>query len=31
MDIFMRSTEAQISQRKIEGYLKYAEILQWGR
>ena len=31
MDFFIRSTEAQISQRKLEGYLKYAEILQWGR
>ncbi|MED3562261.1 terminase [Bacillus xiapuensis] len=31
MDFFIRNSDAQISQRKIEGYLKLAEIIQWGR
>ncbi|WP_299831248.1 terminase [uncultured Metabacillus sp.] len=31
MDFFIRSTDAQISQRKLEGYLKLSEIIQWGR
>ena len=31
MDYFIRNSEMQISQKKIEGYLKLAEIIQWGR
>ena len=31
MDYFIRKTDVQISQRKLEGYLKLAEIIQWGR
>jgi len=31
MDYFIRNSELQISQKKIEGYLKLAEIIQWGR
>ena len=29
--IFVKPTDLEISQRKYEGYKKYAEILQWGR
>jgi hypothetical protein len=31
MDYFIRNTDTQISQRKLEGYFKLAEIIQWGR
>jgi len=31
MDYFVRSTEKNISQRKLEGYLKLAQVVQWGR
>lgn len=31
MEIYMKQTDLQISQRKLEGYLKLAEIIQWGR
>jgi hypothetical protein len=31
MDFMLKSTQAQISQRKLEQYLKLAKIIQWGR
>lgn len=31
MDYFTKSTEVEISHRKLEGYLKLAQIIQWGR
>lgn len=31
MNIIMKQSQNQISQRKLEGYLKLAEIIQWGR
>ena len=31
MNFFIRNSEVQISQKKLEGYLKLAEIIQWGR
>ena len=31
MDYFIRSSDIQLSQKKLEGYLKLAEIIQWGR
>lgn len=31
MDIHVKSTKQEMSQRKLEGYLKLAEIIQWGR
>ncbi|WP_164744274.1 LAGLIDADG family homing endonuclease [Paenibacillus xylaniclasticus] len=31
MDIVVKSSQAQLSQRKLEGYLKLAQIIQWGR
>jgi len=31
LEYFIRSTDVQISQKKIDGYLKLAEIIQWGR
>jgi hypothetical protein len=31
MDIIIKQTEQEMSQRKLEGYLKLAEIVQWGR
>lgn len=31
MDYFIRSSKLQISQRKMESYLKLAKIIQWGR
>jgi hypothetical protein len=31
MDIIVKKNKNEISQRKLEGYLKLAEIVQWGR
>jgi hypothetical protein len=31
MNIIIKQTEQEMSQRKLEGYLKLAEIVQWGR
>ncbi|MFE4571303.1 terminase [Paenibacillus chitinolyticus] len=31
MEIIIKKSEQEISQRKLEGYLKLAEIVQWGR
>ena len=31
LEYFLRSSETQLSQKKLEGYLKLAEIIQWGR
>lgn len=31
MDIYVKSSKKEISQRKLEGYLKFAEIIQFGR
>ena len=31
MEYFLRSSETQLSQKKLEGYLKLSEIIQWGR
>jgi hypothetical protein len=31
MDYFLRNTEIQLSQKKLEAYLKLSEIIQWGR
>lgn len=31
MEYFIRQTDAQISQRKLEGYFKLANVIQWGR
>lgn len=31
MNINVKETKQEISQRKLEGYLKLAEIVQWGR
>jgi len=31
IDFIIRNTEAQISQKKLEGYYKLAQIIQWGR
>lgn len=30
MEYFLRNTEAQISQKKMESYLKMAQVIQWG-
>lgn len=31
MEIITKHTKQEMSQRKLEGYLKLAEIVQWGR
>jgi len=31
MDFYIKPNEKQMSQRKREGYLRLAEIVQWGR
>lgn len=31
MEIIVKETKQEMSQRKLEGYLKLAEIVQWGR
>jgi hypothetical protein len=31
MNIIVKQSKKEISQRKLEGYLKLAEIVQWGR
>jgi len=31
MDFSTKRTKKEISQRQLEGYLKYAELIQWGR
>ena len=31
MEYYLRSTDMQISQRKLEGYYKLGQIIQWGR
>jgi len=31
MDYFIRNSDVQISQKKLESYFKLAEIIQWGR
>jgi hypothetical protein len=31
MDIIVKQSKNELSQRKLEGYLKLAEIVQWGR
>ena len=31
MEIIIKKSEKEISQRKLEGYLKLAEVVQWGR
>lgn len=31
MDYLVKSTKKQISQRKLEGYLRLAKVIQWGR
>ena len=31
LEYFLRSSETQLSQKKLEGYLKLSEIIQWGR
>ncbi len=31
MEIIIKQSEKEMSQRKLEGYLKLAEIVQWGR
>jgi hypothetical protein len=31
MNYTIKQTKQQISQRKLEGYLKLAKIIQWGR
>jgi hypothetical protein len=31
MDIIVKKNKNEISQRKLEGYLKLAELIQWGR
>ena len=31
MDYFSKSTDIEISHRKLEGYLKLAQVIQWGR
>ena len=31
MNYFIRNSDVQISQKKLEGYLKLSEIIQWGR
>lgn len=31
MDYIIKESKIEMSQRKLEGYLKLAEIVQWGR
>jgi hypothetical protein len=31
MDFVSKPTKAQLSQRQLDGYLKLAKIIQWGR
>lgn len=31
MEFYIKQSEVELSQRKLEGYLKLAEIVQWGR
>lgn len=31
MDIIVNKSQQEMSQRKLEGYLKLAQIVQWGR
>ena len=31
MDYIIKHSEQQISQRKLENYLKFTKIIQWGR
>jgi hypothetical protein len=31
MDYYVKLSKTEMSQRKLEGYLKLAEIVQWGR
>jgi hypothetical protein len=31
MNLNIKKTKQEISQRKLEGFLKLAEIIQWGR
>ena len=31
MDFIIKQSEAELSQKQLEGYLKLAEIVNWGR
>lgn len=31
IDFMLKSSDAQISQRRLEGYYKLSQIIQWGR
>jgi len=31
MEFYVKQSKTELSQRKLEGYLKLAEVIQWGR